>query len=57
MELFGLFWQVFAFVIMTIFQSVANVADEVMFTLEDYEVSGKIAKVRHFQQGPDQILR
>lgn len=57
MELFGLFWQVFVFVIMTIFQSVANVADEVMFTLEDYEVSGKIAKVRHFQQGPDQILR
>lgn len=57
MELFSLFWQAFVFVIMTIFESVANVADEVMFTIEDYEVPGKIAKVRHFQQGPDQILR
>lgn len=42
---------------MTTFAMVANVVDEVMFTLEDNEVYGKIAKVRNLRQGPDQILR
>lgn len=47
MELFSLLWQLFAFVIMTTFETVANVADEVMFTLADNEVYGKIARVRN----------
>lgn len=42
---------------MTTFAMVANVVDEVMFTLEDDEVYGKIAEVRNLRQGPDQILR
>lgn len=52
----SLLWKIFAFVIMTTFAMVANVVDEVMFTLEDNEVYGKIAKVRNLRQGPDQIL-
>ena len=55
MELFSLLWQLFAFVIMTTFETVANVADEVMFTLADNEVYGKIARVRNPKQGPVQI--
>lgn len=57
MEFCSLLWKIFAFVIMTTFAMVANVVDEVMFTLEDNEVYGKIAKVRNLRQGPDQILR
>lgn len=56
MEFCSLLWKIFAFVIMTTFAMVANVVDEVMFTLEDNEVYGKIAKVRNLRQGPDQIL-
>lgn len=57
MEFCSLLWKIFAFVIMTTFAMVANVVDEVMFTLEDNEVYGKIAEVRNLRQGPDQILR
>lgn len=49
MELFSFLWQVIVLVIMTSFEIVTNVADEVMFTLEDYEVYGKTVKVRNFQ--------
>lgn len=56
MEFCSLLWKIFAFVIMTTFAMDANVVDEVMFTLEDNEVYGKIAKVRNLRQGPDQIL-
>lgn len=56
MEFCSLLWKIFAFVIMATFAMVANVVDEVMFTLEDNEVYGKIAKVRNLRQGPDQIL-
>lgn len=51
MEFFNLLWNLFAFVIMTTYELVANVADEVMFTLEDKDVYGKIAKVRKLSQG------
>lgn len=50
MEFFGLLWQVFAFVIMTIFEKVAYVVDDIMFNLEDYEVYDKIVRVRSFKQ-------
>lgn len=46
MEFFNLLWNIFAFVIMTTFEIVANAANEVMFTLENKDVYGKIAKVR-----------
>lgn len=45
-----------AFVIVTSFEIVTKVADEIMVTLEDYEVYGKTVKVRNFQQGPVQII-
>lgn len=48
MESFSLLWNIFAFVITTIVELVANVAAEVMFILEDNEVYSKIAKVRKF---------
>ena len=41
---------------MTIFKQLANMADEIMFTIEDYEVYGNSVKVRSFNQGLDQIL-
>lgn len=53
MELFGFLWQIFAFIIMIIFEKLANVADEIMFTLEDYEVYDNIFRVRSFKQDPD----
>lgn len=49
MELLSLVWQVIAFTIMTSFEMVTKIADEVMFTFEDYEVYGKTVKVRYFQ--------
>lgn len=52
MELFGLLWQVLAFVIMAIFEKVAYVVDDIMFNLEDYEVYDKIVRVRSFKQYP-----
>ena len=52
MEFFNLLWKIFAFVIMTTFEMAANVADEVMFTLEDNDVYGKIIKVRKLQSRP-----
>ena len=57
MELSSLLWQFFAFAIMTSFEIVTKVADELMFTLEDNDVYGKIVKVRNLPQGPDQVLR
>lgn len=42
---------------MATFEMVAKVADKVMFNLEDNEVYGKIAQVRNFEQGYEQILR
>ena len=45
-----------AFAIMTIFKTLANVADEIMFTIEDYETYGNTVKVRSFKQGLDQVL-
>lgn len=53
MEFLSLLWQFFAFVIMAIFDTVTNVANEVMFTLADNGVYGK---VRNVEQGPDEIL-
>lgn len=49
MESFSLLWQVVAFMIMTSFEVVVRVVDEVVFTLEDNEVYDKIVKVRYFQ--------
>lgn len=43
MELFGLLWQVLAFVIMAIFEKVAYVVDDIMF---------KVVKVRSFKPYP-----
>ncbi|MCJ1346587.1 hypothetical protein MMC31_004805 [Peltigera leucophlebia] len=45
MESFGFLWQIFAFITMTIFGKLANVADEVLFLIEDYEVYGNTAKL------------
>lgn len=56
MEIFSLLWQIFALVVLTTFETVANVADEVMFTLEDNEIYDKIVKVRNIKQSPYQIL-
>lgn len=50
MELFGLMWQIFAFVMVTIFEKVAYVVDDIMFSLEDYKVYDKAVKVRCFRQ-------
>lgn len=55
MKFLSLLWQFYAFVIMKIFETVTNVADEVMFTLADNEVYGEISKVRNVEQGPDEI--
>ena len=52
MELFGLQWQVLAFVIMAIFEKVAYVVDDIMFNLENYEVYDKVVKVRSFKPYP-----
>ena len=52
MEFFGLLWQIFAFVIMTIFKKMAYVVDDIMFNLEDYEVYDKVVEVRSFKQYP-----
>lgn len=49
MEIFSLLWQVIVFMIMTSLEMVTKVADEIMFTFEDYEVYGKIVKVRNIQ--------
>lgn len=49
MEFLSLLWQVFAFMIMTSFEILVRVVDEVMFTFEDNEVYSKIVKVRYFQ--------
>ena len=56
MEIFSLLWQIFALVVLTTFETAANVADEVMFTLEDNEIYDKIVKVRNIKQGPYQTL-
>ena len=52
MELFGLLWQIFAFVILTIYEKVAYLIDDIIFNLEDYEVYDKVVKVRIFKQYP-----
>ena len=52
MELVGLLWQILAFVIMKMFEMVAYVVDDIMFTLEDYEVYDKVIRVRSFKQYP-----
>ena len=52
MELFGLLWQILAFVVMKIFENVAYVVDDTIFTLEDYEVYDKVVRVRSFKQYP-----
>ncbi|MCJ1347692.1 hypothetical protein MMC31_005921 [Peltigera leucophlebia] len=44
MEVLSFLWQVLAFVIMATLKKTANVADEVMFTFEDYEVYGNTVK-------------
>lgn len=51
MEVFSLLWQALAFVITTSFEIVVRVIDEVLFTLDDNEVYGKIVKVRYFHYG------
>lgn len=55
MKFLSLLWQFYAFVIMTIFEMVTNMANEVMYTLADNEVYGEISKVRNVEQGPDEI--
>lgn len=55
MKFLSLLWQFYAFVIMKIFETVTNVADEVKFTLAENEVYGEIFKVRNVEQGPDDI--
>lgn len=52
MEFFGLLLQIFAFAIMTDFKKLANVANEIMLALEDYEVYDKIVRVRSFKRYP-----
>lgn len=52
MELLSLLWQIFAFIMMTIFEKVAYVVDDILFNLEDYEVYDKVVKVRSFKQYP-----
>lgn len=52
MEFFGLLLQIFAFAIMTDFDKLANVPNEIMFTIEDYEVYEKIVRVRSFKRYP-----
>lgn len=49
MEFCSLLWNIFAPVITTIIELVANLADEVMFSLDDNEVYSKIARVRNFK--------
>lgn len=49
MGLFGLLLQIFPVAIMAIFTKLADVANEMMFTVEDYEVYGKIVRVRSFK--------
>lgn len=44
----GLLWQIFVFIIMTIFEKVAYMVDEILFTLENYGVYEKVVKVRKF---------
>lgn len=41
---------IFAFAIMAILKKLADVAAEIMFTIEDYEVYGKIVRVRSFKR-------
>ena len=55
----GLLLQIFAFAIMAILKKLADVATEIMFTIEDYEVYGKIVRVRSFKRyaWPDPKLR
>lgn len=36
-EFLGLLWQIVAFVIMTMFEKLANVADEILWTIDDYK--------------------
>lgn len=55
MKFLSLLWQFYAFVIMTIFETVTNMANEVMYTLADNEAYGEISKVRNVEQGPDEI--
>lgn len=52
MGLLGLLWQIFAYIMMTIFEKVAYVVDDILFTLEDYEVYDKVFKVRSLKQDP-----
>lgn len=55
MKFLSLLWQFYAFVIMTIFETVTNMANEVMYTLADNEAYGEISKVRNVEQGPGEI--
>lgn len=46
MESLGLLWQMFALIMMTIFEKLADVVDDILFTLGDYGVYDKVVKVR-----------
>lgn len=46
----GLLLQILAFAIVAILKKLADVASEIMFTIEEYEVYGKIVKVRSFKR-------
>lgn len=52
MGISGLLLQIFAFAILSIFRKLAVVANDITFTLEDYEVYDKIFKVRSFKRYP-----
>lgn len=52
MEFFGLLLRIFAFAIMTDFKRLANVANKIMFMIEDYEVYDKTVRVRSFKRYP-----
>lgn len=55
-EFLSLLWRIVAFVIMTMFEKLANVADEILWTIDDYKIYKKnIVKVKRFKQDRDQI--
>lgn len=57
MEFFNLTYQILAFAIMSMIDKLLSVADEVMWTIEDYEVFENVAKVRKSQYEPHKIPR
>lgn len=58
MAFFNFLCQLIAFAVMNIFDQVLNVADWIMFEIEDHEVYGNLFKVRSLSNKvPDQIIQ